>query len=347
MRAVVARRGTVGVEHVDDPVPGPGQVLVAPLACGICGSDLHLVESQAAMPDLVPAMVLGHEFVGELLDYGPGTDRAVRRGATVTSVPYLDTADGPQLVGLSPTVTGGLAEQMVLQEKRLLVVPDAVPARQAALAEPLAVGAHAVGAAGLASGDVALVVGCGPVGLSVIAALKAGGHGPIVAADFAPGRRRLAETIGADVVIDPADSSPYTAWSQLAGPAPPPSPLLDHPMRPNTVVFECVGAPGVLPGVLDSVPAHTRVVVVGVCTQPDTITPAVAVVKELSLRFVFAYRPEEFAAALRWIADGVVDVGPFITAIRGLDDAADAFAQLRRPDEQCKILLTPGGEARL
>lgn len=76
--------------------------------------------------------------------------------------------------------------------------------------------------------------------------------------------------------------------------------------------------------------------------QPDTIYPVVAITKELSMRFVFAYRPDEFARALRWIVDGTVDVGPLITGIRGLDDAADAFAQLRQPEQHCKILLTPG-----
>ncbi|NED68503.1 alcohol dehydrogenase catalytic domain-containing protein, partial [Streptomyces sp. SID10244] len=72
MRAVVARDGVVGVEVVDDPLPGPGQVLVEPLACGICGSDMHLVSTQAEMPDLVPPIILGHEFVGRILDNGPG-----------------------------------------------------------------------------------------------------------------------------------------------------------------------------------------------------------------------------------------------------------------------------------
>lgn len=343
MRAVVARRGTVGVEDVDDPVPGPGQVLVAPLACGICGSDLHVVESQAAMPDLVPAIVLGHEFVGRVLDTGPAADPKLV-GATVTSVPYLDTAAGPQLVGLSPSVTGGLAERMVLQESRLLAIPAGGPAEDAALAEPLAVGVHAVGVGGLREGDVALVVGCGPVGLAVIAALKAGGHGPVVAADFSPGRRRVAETMGADVVVDPAHTSPYAQWAQLAGPALPPSALLAEPVRANTVVFECVGAPGVLSGVLESVLPHTRVVVVGVCTQPETIVPAVAITKEISMHFVFAYRPDEFATALRWIIDQTVDVGPLVTATWGLAAVADAFAALREPREHCKILLSPEGE---
>ncbi|QRY51084.1 zinc-binding dehydrogenase [Mycolicibacterium septicum] len=341
MKAVVAQRGSVSVETVSDPIPGPGQVLVAPLACGICGSDLHLVESQAAMPDLVPAMVLGHEFVGELLDYGPGTERSIPIGMPVTSVPYLDTGDGPQLVGLSPAVTGGLAERLVLQEKRLLPVSGYIPLRYAAVAEPLAVGVHAVAAANMQPGDAVLVVGCGPVGLSVIACLKAAGVGPVVAADFSPARRALAEEIGADVVIDPAVSSPYRSWTELAGAPVPMSPLMDAPMRANTVVFECVGVPGILATVMDSVPPHTRIVVVGVCQQPDTITPVIGITKELSIRFVFAYRPDEFARALDWIVTGTVDVAPFVTATLPLEAATEAFDELRQPDRHCKILLLP------
>jgi threonine dehydrogenase-like Zn-dependent dehydrogenase len=99
------------------------------------------------MPDLVPPIVVGHEFVGDVIDYGPDTDRRVAPGSIVTAVPYLDTPNGPQLIGLSPAITGGLAERMVLQESRLLPVNDGVKAAHAPLAEPLAVGLHAVAAA--------------------------------------------------------------------------------------------------------------------------------------------------------------------------------------------------------
>ena len=343
VRGVVARSGVVSVEEVDEPVPGPGQVLVAPVACGICGSDVHLVQAQASMPDLVPALVLGHEFVGEVLDFGPETEGRLAKGSFVTSVPYLDTDAGPQMIGLASTAPGGLAERMVLQERRLLAVPGDFAVENAALAEPLAVGVHAVDAARMQPGDVSLVVGCGPVGLAVIASLRAAGHGPVVAADFSPARRALAEQIGADVVLDPRESSPYAAWAELAGAALPSSPLLDDPLlRPNTVVFECVGLPGMLHAVLESAVMHSRIVVVGVCIQPDTFTPWVATTKEVSVTFVFAYRPDEFARALDWIVDGTVDVAPLITAIRVFEEAAGAFADLRDPEVHCKILLTPG-----
>lgn len=341
MKAAVAEHGELAIMDVPDPTPGPGQVLVAPLACGICGSDLHFVQSQAAMPDAIPPMVLGHEFVAEVLDHGPGATATFAPGTIVTSVPYLDCAGGPELIGFSTTATGALAERTLLQTDRLVAVPPHVPALHAALTEPLAVGIHAVNAAQMADGDVALVIGCGPVGLAVIASLKAAGHGPVVACDFSPARRMLAEVVGADVVLDPAQSSPYASWADLAGPTMPASPLLTPPRRPNSVIFECVGAPGVLPAVMDGATAHTRIIVVGVCQQPEQIMPMLGTTKELTLRFVFAYRPDEFVAALGAIASAAVDVGALVTATMRLDDTAAAFTALSSPDEHCKILVTP------
>lgn len=344
MHAAVARAGRVELETVDDPVPAAGQVLVEPIACGLCGSDLHLLETQAAMPDLMPAMTLGHEFVGRVLDYGPDTERRLPVGSVVTSVPYLDTAVGPQLVGMSLLAPGALAERMVLQERRLLPVPPTVPPHIAALAEPLAVGEHAVSTAKLQDSDVALVIGCGPVGLATIVALKVRGHGPVVAADFSADRRLLAETVGADVVVDPAQTSPYTAWSELAGPELPLSPLWEQPLDARTVVFECVGTQGMLQTVLDAVPPHTRVVVVGVCQTPDTIIPVVAITKEISLQFVYAYRPDEFADTLDRIAAGRLKVGPLITAVLPLEETPKAISELAPPSKHCKILITPGAQ---
>lgn len=342
MRAVVAHQGRVSLADIDEPVPGPGQILVEPVASGICGSDLHLLETQSLTPDAFPPVVLGHEFVARVLDWGPATDRGITPGTLVTSMPWLDTAAGPQLVGLSPVATGGLAERMVLQEHRLLTVAADVEPNHVALAEPIAVGVRAVSAARMGRDDVALVIGCGPIGLAVVAALKASGHGPVVATDFSEQRRRLAETMGADVVVDAAtDLSAYTTWAALAGDSPPPSPLWGSNLEPNTVAFECVGAPGLLQRMMEAVPPHTRIVVAGVCQQPDSITPLTAVMKELSVRYIFAYRPKEFRQALEWIVDKTIDVSPMITAQLGLADAERAFDELSPPSRHCKILLSP------
>ena len=118
-------------------------------------------------------------------------------------MPILLGPTGVEQIGYSNHYPGALAEHMVLQELLLLPVPDALDTDTAALTEPLAVGEHAVGLAGLGEGQPCLVVGCGPVGLAVIAALKGRGHGPVLAADFSPTRRRLAEAFGADDVHRP------------------------------------------------------------------------------------------------------------------------------------------------
>lgn len=342
MRAAVARAGAVAVEHVEVPAPGEGQVLVASRAAGICGSDLHLLEVQAQVPELVPPMVLGHEFCAELLDHGPGADRRIPTGALVCSVPYVDGAGGPELVGLTPSFPGALSERFVLQEHRLVAVPNGLDARRAALTEPLAVGLHAVNAARLSPGDVALVVGCGPIGLAVIAALRRAGHGQVVASDLSPARRALAEQAGADVVVDPATGSAYEPWvAQVTRPLPP-SPLLTPDQLGATgqaVVFDCAGAPGLLAQHVIAAPQHSRVVVVGVCHTPDTFTPVDALTKELSVQFVFAYRPDEFATALLLIAEGDVDVAPWISSTRPLDEVGTAFADLTAGGGSCKVLV--------
>lgn len=345
MRAAVAQAGRITVEDVADPVPAEGQVLVAALACGICGSDLHMLDVLGGLGPGGPALVFGHEFCAEVLDHGPGTERRFAAGTRVCAVPYATGPDGPELIGYSARFPGGFAERLVVDAKRLIAVPDELATEHAALTEPLAVGVHAVATARLTPGTPALVVGCGPIGLAVIAVLTARGHGPIIAADFSPARRAQAERLGADVVLDPSDQSPYERWTQLGVEPLSPSPLLDASFGPRPtapVVFECVGVPGVLQQVIDGAPLHAHIVVVGVCTQPDTIQPATAITKELSLDFVFAYRAAEFAEALRLVAGGAVDPASFVTDSVGLAGVDDAFARLRIPDDQVKVIVRPG-----
>lgn len=341
MRGVVARAGTLEPAELDDPMPGPGQVVVRPIACGVCGSDLHTLHVQAAEPELLPPMVLGHEFCCEVLDHGSDTTGALKPGTLVCSVPFVTGAGGPELVGLTPNFPGAFAERILLDEHRLVPVPSGVDPLHAALTEPLAVGVHAVNTARLERGDVPLVLGCGPIGLAVIATLRQAGHGPVVASDFSPTRRALAERLGADELVDPAESDPYAVWLERTGPPLPPSPLIPPGAdRAPTVVFDCVGAPGLTDQFITAVPSHSRLVVVGVCAVADSFVPVRAIEKELSIQYVFAYRPEEFTHALALITEGAVDVDPWITGTCGLDGVAQAFIDLSTPDLHCKILVT-------
>jgi len=328
------------------------------LACGICGSDLHALHHAPRMAALARKsgnvfsmdpdrdVVFGHEFCAEVLDYGPETQQRMKTGARVVSVPNLIGPKGIETVGYSNAYPGGYAERMVLSEMLLLPVPNGLSTEHAALTEPFAVGAHAVASAALVKGEtLPLVIGCGPVGLAVIAALKARGFGPIVAADYSPMRRRLAETYGADEMIDPAEASPHMTWQRQGLP----SSLRDWRIltaggtrlkRP--IIFECVGVPGVLQGLMEAAPPTAQIVVVGVCMETDKIEPYLGITKELELKFVLGYSREEFAATLDDIAQGRIDAGPIITGKVGLEDVATAFEDLGKPEKHAKIVVEPG-----
>jgi threonine dehydrogenase-like Zn-dependent dehydrogenase len=192
----------------------------------------------------------------------------------------------------------------------------------------MAVGMHAVARSRVSDRDSAVVVGCGPVGLAVIAGLRTQKVEPIVAADFSPMRRALAERLGAHLVVDPGERSAWTAWSEAASARPP-------------VVFECVGVPGILPGIIREAPRLARIVVVGVSMEEERIKPMVAIVKELTVRFAFGYALEEFAQTLHAIAEGRIDVDPLITGRVGLEGVAAAFEELAHPDRHAKIVVDP------
>jgi threonine dehydrogenase-like Zn-dependent dehydrogenase len=337
MRASVLRNGRmVYRDDLPEPVPGPGQVLVAVRSCGICGSDLHFASHGAEVlslssemssgaggmdVDLSRDVFMGHEFSAEILEPGPGTDTHPA-GTLVTSIPVLLSGAGLDAIVYSNTTVGGYAERMLLSAPLLLPIPNGLDPQYASLAEPMAVGLHAVNKSGIQPGESALVLGCGPIGIAIVAALRIRGVETVVAADFSPKRRELAATMGAHQIIDPAQGSPF----DTAKPA---------------VVFDAVGIPGIIDDVLRRAPHGTRLVVAGVCMQADTVHPFFAIAKEINVQFVLAYDAQEFADSLRAIAEGDIDVSPMITGAVGLEDVGSAFDDLADPERHCKILVTP------
>ena len=357
MRAAVMRDRKLVVDTVPEPEPGPGEVLVKTLACGICGSDLHVLKhgekmselaqesGLGAMMDISRDVVMGHEFCAEIVDHGPETQKALPVGSRVCSVPMLLRSSGPVTVGYSNSVPGGYAEYMVLFEAMLLEVPNGLSTDVAALTEPMAVGWHAVEKANLAPDDVPVVIGCGPVGLSVIAGLRLREASPIIAADFSPMRRALAERLGAHVVIDPAETSPYQSFQEAARSETSAADAglfagLGPSLRPG-VFFECVGVPGVIDQMMKGAPRNARVVIVGVCMEQDHFRPIFGINKELNLQFVLGYTPFEFAASLGHLAEGKIDGEAIITGKVRIDGVPEAFEELASPERHAKILVEP------
>lgn len=351
MQAAIMRAGELVVEEVADPTPRAGQLLVRTLACGICGSDLHALrhgdqltamshEAVAATPDspLAPEImdlgrdvVMGHEFSAEVIAVGENVGNCVE-GDIVVSMPIVLDEGGIHPVGYSNDYPGGYAELMVLSDLLALKVPAGLDARQAALTEPMAVGLHAVNKSRIRPGMSAVVLGCGPVGLAVIAALQLQGADQIVAADLSSKRRALALVMGATTVVDPRDEPAVDAWRNCGGTGP-------------LVIFEAVGVPGMIDAAMLAAPRDAHIVIVGVCMQPDTIRPMRGISRELSLQFALGYDPLEFADSLRHIAEGEIDVTPLITGVVDVAGVPGAFVDLADPDTHAKILVEPGTRA--
>ena len=345
MRAAIARRGQMVVEDVPEPVLEAGDALVAVQACGICGSDLHTLhhaDSLLAVAELGGAesqfdpnadFVMGHEFSAEVVELGPETDGApVAVGDLVVSMPFALAGAGLEPIGFSNSYNGAYADRMRLTAGMCLKVPNGLDARRAALTEPMTVGLHAVNKSGIKQGEGALVLGCGPVGLAVIAALTSKGIEPIVAADFSGRRRAIATGMGAHEVVSPTTESAIDAWKRVGGSLP-------------VVLFEAIGIPGIIDQAMRDAPPLSRIVIVGVCMETDHMLPLVGIVKELNLQFTFYYDPVEFGDTLRSIAEGELDVTPMLTGVVGIDGVPDAFDALANPDEQVKILVEPGAPA--
>lgn len=111
------------------------------------------------------------------------------------------------------------------------------------------------------------------------------------------------------------------------------------------MIFECVGVPGMIDAVVAAAPLNTRVIVVGVCMNIDQIRPAMAVGKEIDMRFVFGYTPLEFRDSLHMLANGKLDAGALITGKVGLGGVATAFEALKDPETQAKIIIDPRSDA--
>jgi len=358
MRAAIMRNKKLVVDDLPTPEPGPGEVLVKTLACGICGSDLHTLKHAEKLVevsrrsggvfdmDLGRDIVMGHEFCAEIVDHGPNAKKNLKVGTRICSMPVLIRPTGVETVGYSNDNPGGYAEYMRLTEGLLLEVPNGLSTEHAALTEPMAVGLHAVEKARLEKDDVPLVIGCGPVGLAVIASLHLKAVRPIIAADFSARRRELAVAVGADVVVNPSEKSPYQSWREAAvwqdqARAPQLPPWFTGPALRPAVIFECVGVPGVIDQIMAAAPQGTRIVVVGVCMEKDSIQPMLGINKELNVQFVLGYSREEFTAMLRYIAEGKIPTEPLITGKVGVEGVAQAFEDLGSPERHAKILVEP------
>ncbi|MFI5046166.1 MAG: zinc-binding dehydrogenase [Acidimicrobiia bacterium] len=341
MKAAFMQHGQMHVGEVRDPVPAQGQALVRTHVCGLCASDAHflaageeLVATSRAYGgpysdlDLDQVIVPGHEYVGEIVDYGPDSRRPLKPGTRVTSQPVVRHAGGRSIVGQSHDCPGGFGEYMLLDEDVLMEIPAELDDDRAAMIEPLSVGLEHARAGEPAPGDLPLVVGCGAIGLGVIAGLRLMGQGPIIAADFDANRRALAIQMGADVAIDPREHSPY-------------DPLVEAANRAPNLVYECVGLRGMFMDIVNSVGFGARIVIGGFCMQPEEIYIPAAQMRRLKVHFACGEEQQDLDLAMQSIADGRIDVTPWLGARIGLGGVEDSLVQMRDPSAPVRTVVDP------
>ncbi len=325
--AILTGDHTFQVADVPDPSPAKGELILRVSASGICGSDL---KAYKAMP---AGSVLGHEFCGEIAAVGPGTEGSWREGDPVAAMPLAACGqcrwclagepvhcERVDLIGVGGSA-GGFAEYVRVAADASFALDESVGAA-GALVEPLAVGLHTVRAGDVKPGDRVLVIGGGNVGAAVALWARRLGAREVIVSDPVPARRAAAAVFGATGVHDPAEG--------------PPAPGFD-------LVFECVGAPGLIQAAVDAVGVRGRVVVAGVCMAPDTIVPINAVMKEVEVRFAVYYRNDEFAAAAALLNHGGFAVDAFISGSVDLAGVQGAFEALTsHAGGAGKTLVIPG-----
>jgi (R,R)-butanediol dehydrogenase/meso-butanediol dehydrogenase/diacetyl reductase len=309
-------------------------------SCGICGTDLHAARFTREFVSLAQRsggrwnmdterdVVFGHEFVGEVVANGPGTEGKFKPGQLVTSMPLTIAGSTILGMGYNPDVPGGFAEYTSVHLNEAVHLPDAVSWEHGALVEPLAVALHAVRKLnhGLAGKNV-LVMGAGPIGLACVLWASFFGARHVIVSELDPGRAKLAAAFGATGLVD-ATGDVGEQFRTLTGSAP-------------ELILECVGVPGMIGQAMELAPYGGELLIVGFCMKPDSFLPAIAMVKELAVQFVIAYDKSDFQFVVDMLAADRIKVDGMITDIVPFSAFPTAFEALRRPTSQCKILLNP------
>lgn len=343
MRAVVLRGGRLEVRETADPVPEEGELLLRTTSTAICASDVHFMDhpelgiddpSGRSLYDADQDIVMGHEFVGEVIGHGPGCSDQFPVGTRVTSMPVrlLDGFSKIRIIGQHPEAQGSFGELLVVPELLARAAPGPAPDDAIAVVDAFAVGEFYVRSSRIEPGEMPIVIGAGAIGLSAVAALAARRIDPIIVSDLHADRRALAETFGAHVLVDPAERSPFDVWRDLAaerGGAPPPA------------VFECVGAAGLLQQLVDQTEFGSRIYVAGGWYSGDSVDCTAASRQGVTIQFGGGPQPEDWYGTLDAVLDGRLDPMPSIGRVIGLDDVPAALEDTRRSSGPPRVVVHP------
>lgn len=324
----------VRLDEIDDPVPGPRDVLVRMAACGICGTDVSFVHMGGITGQ---PMALGHEMAGTVAWVG-----AEVQGTKVGDRVIVHPADGfePRL-GAGAT-EGGLTPMLLVRDAakggRLFPVPEGMPLRVAALAEPLAVGMQAVNQAEVVPGDKVAVFGCGPVGLMAVATLIDRGIEDVVVVDLSAARRDLALGLGATYALDPATDHVWKELRRLHGSVP----FMYGPTPGTDAFIEASGSDRVIEEILQHGRSGGRLSVVALHYTPVPTNYVNVLMKQFTIRGSFEY-PPRFEDAIELLERR--DLSHLITHTVTLEDYRRGLDLLEGSKDCGKVTVLIGDDA--
>ena len=355
MKAIsVAGKGKVQIEDIPKPEVLPGTLLIKVNFCSLCGSDIERVygphwEEDATRSAYLKTSILGHEWVGEVAEIGEGVegwsvgDRSVDgrltcghcwycvrgmsqlcMGGAVRSHPYAyyQSKSPPP-----PGRWGALTEYVIRPAAGRLKVADHVSDEEAAMTEPLATGVTSVLNAEVKLAESTVIVGCGHIGLSTLAAAKAAGAAPLIAIDKMDERLEVARQMGANYTFNPEKTDVIKEVVELTEAGP-------------DVIFIAVSsqAAGIVEQAFEMVRYHGRIMIVGVAGA-TTLSPARWLTKEVRIEGT-VHMGEAMIPAAALIENGQVNLKPMVTEVIPLEDAQRAFDSMR-DRENIAVVLKP------
>lgn len=331
--------GHVELREMPTPEPGPGQVLLAVRAAGICGTDLHIFHDEFPTR---PPVVLGHELAGEVAAVGEGVT-AVAPGDRVTTETYFHLCGRcrfcrggqpnlcPERRSIGSGVHGGFAPYVVVPERNIHPLPEGLSFQEAALTEPLACVVHgALELPKITAGDIAVISGPGAIGLLTLQVARAAGAAVIMLGTRADHRRlELARELGATRVIDIGEEDPGAIIQEMTG------------GWGADIVFECSGAAPAALGLLAHARRGGQYAQIGLFGRPVAWDLDAVCMKELRVTGSNASVPSAWRTALHLLGEGRVRTAPLISDVYPLSAWDDAFRRFEARDG-VKLLLDPG-----
>ena len=321
---------------------GDNEMIIRVKQCGICGTDLHASDGGSMEPPT--GTIFGHEFSGEIVEIGKNINSSWKIGDPAVSLPFISCGKSKPCIngnpffceirttstGMSPEIQGGYAEFVRIGLPESVKIPKGVSWDFASLVEPLAVGLHGVRVSKFKQGHRALVIGAGPIGLATIQWLRFFGARHIVVAEISEERKKMAEEMGATLIIDGKTPPEELAviYNKETGGSP-------------DIIYECVGFPNVIQNCMEIAAPFSEIVLIGVCDKPDTFMPFLGTIKELTLKFAIAYLKDDFQFTVDMMEQGRIDPSKMITNQIGFNELPDTFEALKTSKDQCKVMICP------